>query len=68
MPKDSIHLFEEIANHMGIYLSKKGNIESVFLLKQELTVDTLFSIDVYKDSGDIYVDDLYLISSTREDN
>lgn len=28
--------------------------------------DTLFSIDIYEELGDIYIDNLYLISSTGE--
>lgn len=30
--------------------------------------DTFLSIDVYKESGEIYVDDLYLISNIGKDN
>ncbi|KAF3619617.1 hypothetical protein FXO37_33629 [Capsicum annuum] len=66
--KDIVHLFEEIANHVGIYLDKEDDLESVFSLEKELTEDTIIFIDIYDESGDIYANDLYLISSTREDS
>lgn len=38
------------------------------LAEEEPMGDTLFSIDVYGNLGDIYADDFYLIYNTREDN
>lgn len=51
--KDSIHFFEEITNHAGIYLSIEDDLKLVILLEEEPTEDTLFSADVYEKSSDI---------------
>lgn len=48
-------------------LRKKDKLESVFSLEEKLTEDTLLSVNVCKESGNIYVDDLYLISNNSED-
>lgn len=66
--KDAVHLIEDIVDHAGIYLNKEEDFELVFSLEEKLMKGTLFSIDVYEESGDICVDDIYLISSTGEDN
>lgn len=66
--KDTIHLFEEIAYYAGICLDKEKDLESVFLLDKELMEDTIFSVYVNEKLGDIYADNLYLISKIGEDN
>lgn len=38
----------------------------MYLLKEKLKEEALFSIYVYEESGDIYIDDLHLIANTRE--
>lgn len=66
--KDTIQLLEKIVDHAGICLRKEDDIELIFLLKEEPMEDTHFSIDVYKEVGDIYANDLYLISNNGKDN
>ncbi|KAH0632844.1 hypothetical protein KY285_035518 [Solanum tuberosum] len=39
-------------DHTELYLSRDDDLESVFSLKDELTGETLFSIDVYEMAGD----------------
>lgn len=65
MSKDLVHLFEDIYNHIGIYLNKEKNLELIFSLEKELMEDTLFSLDIYKELRDIYANDLYLILVTK---
>lgn len=43
-----------MVDHDGIYLNKDDNLESVFLLGEEPTEGTLFSIEFYEELGDIY--------------
>lgn len=59
---------KDIVDHTGIYLNKENNLKLIFLLQEELMEQTFFSIDVYENSGDIYVDDHYLMSIIREGN
>lgn len=40
----------------------------MFSLEEEPLEDVLFSIDAYKDLGDIHANDFYLIFSTGENN
>lgn len=44
--KESIHHFEEIANHAGIYLNKEVDLESVFSVEKE-SIDKTSSLYMY---------------------
>ncbi|KAH0657935.1 hypothetical protein KY289_026683 [Solanum tuberosum] len=48
----TLQLFDDIADHTGIYLSRNDDLELVFSLEDEPTSETLFSIDVYEMVGD----------------
>lgn len=61
--KGIVHLFEETLDHISIYLSNKDELASVFSIEKKLIEVTLFYLDLYMESGNIYIDDLYIISS-----
>ncbi|KAK4718048.1 hypothetical protein R3W88_016386 [Solanum pinnatisectum] len=68
----TLQLFDDIAGHIGIYLSRDDDLELVFSLKDEPTGETLFSTNVYEMVGDnTYINDdpghnMYQISNTKE--
>uniref|UniRef100_M1DN01 Reverse transcriptase n=1 Tax=Solanum tuberosum TaxID=4113 RepID=M1DN01_SOLTU len=69
----TLQLFDDIADHTGIYLSRNDDLELVFSLEDEPTGETLFSIDVYEmvgDDTDINDDpghNMYQISNAKEE-
>ncbi|KAH0729895.1 hypothetical protein KY289_001083 [Solanum tuberosum] len=67
----TLQIFDDIADHTGIYLSRDDDLELVFSLEDESMSETLFSIDVYEMAGDdTNIDDdpghnMYQISNTK---
>ncbi|KAH0781390.1 hypothetical protein KY290_000988 [Solanum tuberosum] len=67
----TLQIFDDIADHTGIYLSRDDDLELVFSLEDEPMSETLFTIDVYEMAGDdTNIDDdpghnMYQISNTK---
>ncbi|KAK4737238.1 hypothetical protein R3W88_000935 [Solanum pinnatisectum] len=54
----TFQIFDDIADHTAMYLSRDDDLESILSLEDEPTGETLFSIDVYEMAGnDANIDD-----------
>ncbi|KAK4716474.1 hypothetical protein R3W88_014812 [Solanum pinnatisectum] len=69
----TLKLFDDIADHTCLYLSRDDDFELIFTLEDEPMSETLFSIDVYEMVGDdTNIDNdlghnMYQISNTKEE-
>lgn len=44
----TLQLFDKIADHAGNYLNRDNNLESMFSIEDELTCESLFSLEMYE--------------------